>query len=350
MSFGPRFTITNAITTVLTRIERARGFLDAAKLSEDWIAGMQKRALVLEAHHTTHIEGTHLTLEQSERILAGQKVRDARPDDTRELLNYSRAFELVSNYLESGEPISEALIRQIHKGLVQGVRGNKASPGEYRKIQNYIVNSRTGEKTYTPPPPLEVPQMMTDFVSWLQKDTQINPVIVAAIAPFQLVHVHPFVDGNGRTARLLSTLCLYRTGYDFKRLFTISEYYDRDRPAYYRALQGVREHGMDMTGWLEYFTEGLGAQMRDVQMTAEHVMRRDVILAQARKNGLKERYVALLGYLLTAGKATVAECEDELRINRRTLQRDLKLLVEKGLVREVGTGPTDPTKYYQPLL
>jgi predicted transcriptional regulator len=107
---------------------------------------------------------------------------------------------------------------------------------------------------------------------------------------------------------------------------------------------------MDMTGWLEYFAEGLGAQMRDVQMTAEHVLRKDVILARARKNGLKERPVAVLGYLLTAGKATVAECEEELKMNRRTLQRDLKLLVEKGLVREIGTGPTDPTKYYERLL
>jgi len=293
-------------------------------------------------------EGTQLTLEQSERILAGQKVRGARPDDALELLNYKKAFELVSGYLESGEPITEALIRQIHKRLVQGVRGNKASPGEYRKIQNYIVNLRTGEKTYTAP--LEVPQMMSDFASWLQKDTQMHPVIVAGIAQFQFVHVHPFVDGNGRTARLLSTLCLYRTGYDFKRLFTISEYYDRDRPPYYKALQDVRERGMNMTGWLEYFTEGLGAQMRDVQMTAEHVMRKDVIVARARKGGLKERPVAILGYLLTAGKATLAECEEELKMNRRTPQRDLKLLVEKGLVREIGTGPTDPTKYYEPLL
>src|SRR5260370_2613575 len=105
-----------------------------------------------------------------------------------------------------------------------------------------------------------------------------------------------------------------------------------------------------MTGWLEWLTEGLGAQMRDGQMTDEHVMRKDVILARARKKGLKERPVAILGYLLTAGKATVAECEVELKMNRRTLQRDLKLLVEKGLVREIGTGPSDPTKYYQPLL
>lgn len=88
MSFAPQFEITNSITAELTRIERARGFLGAAKLSEDWIAGMEKRALVLEAHYTTHIEGTQLTLEQSERILAGQNVRGVRPDDAQELLNY----------------------------------------------------------------------------------------------------------------------------------------------------------------------------------------------------------------------------------------------------------------------
>src|SRR5205807_3320038 len=99
--------------------------------------------------------------------------------------------------------------------------------------------------------------MMTDFVAWLPWETQINPVLIAGIAQFQLVHIHPFVDGNGRTARLLSTLCLYRSGYDFKRLFSISEYYDRDRPAYYRAIQIVREQRMDLTGWLEYFTDGL---------------------------------------------------------------------------------------------
>lgn len=84
---------------LLTRIERARGFLDAAKLSEDWIAGMQKRALVLEAHYTTHIEGTQLTLEQSERILAGQKVRGARPDDAQQLLNYKKPFLLTHQIL-----------------------------------------------------------------------------------------------------------------------------------------------------------------------------------------------------------------------------------------------------------
>ena len=104
----PRFTITNAITGALTKIERARGFLEAAKLSEEWIAEMQHRALVLEAHHTTHIEGTRrLTLEQSERLLAGKEVPEADPEDARELLNYREAFDLVAGYLGSGQPITD---------------------------------------------------------------------------------------------------------------------------------------------------------------------------------------------------------------------------------------------------
>jgi Fic family protein len=231
MSFEPKYTITDATALALTGIERARGFLEAARLSEDWITGMQRRALVLEAHHTTHIEGTHLTLDQSERLLSGKAVPGASPDDARELLNYRDAFELVAGFLGSGEAITEGLVRDIHKRLVRGVRGNSGMPGRYRTVQNYVVNNRTREVVYTPPPPGDVPPMMRELVAWLGKDKPSNPVLEAGIAQFQLVHIHPFVDGNGRTARLLSTLCLYRKGYDFKRLFTISEYYDRDRAA-----------------------------------------------------------------------------------------------------------------------
>jgi cell filamentation protein, protein adenylyltransferase len=140
-----RFTISNAITAGLTAIERARGFLEAAALSDDWVKRMSQRALLLEAHHTTHIEGTHLTVEQAERLWAGQEVAEAQADDARELLNYREAFHLVSDYLDSGEPVTEGLIREIHKRLVQGVRGGQGGPGAYRTVQNYVANSRTRE-------------------------------------------------------------------------------------------------------------------------------------------------------------------------------------------------------------
>ena len=345
MSFAPRFTVSHAITAALTRIERARGFLEAAKLSEQWIRRMGDRALVLEAHHTTHIEGTRLTLEQSERLWAGERVPEADPDDARELLNYREAFDFVSQYLGSGGPVTESLVREIHKRLVEGVRGGSAAPGEYRRVQNYVVNSATKEVVYTPPPAHDVPILMQELVAWLNAERAVHPVLASGIAQFQLVHIHPFLDGNGRTSRLLSTLCLYRAGYDFKRLFTISEYYDRDRPAFYRAIQSVRERDLDLSEWLEYFTEGLATQLAEVKARGERAIRRDVL---AREHGLSDRQALALGHVLEHGRLTIQEysalCPEA---NRRTLQRDLKTMVDKGLLREWGTGPTDPTRHYR---
>jgi Fic family protein len=350
MAFVPHFTITNKITAALTQIERARGFLEAAKLSVDWIAEMQARALVREAHFTTHIEGTHLTLEQSERILAGESVPGVDLDDKLELLNYRNAFDLVADYLGSGAQITEKLIKDIHRQLVLGVRGNQARPGEYRTIQCYVVNRATGRVTYTPPAPDKVPGLMNELITWLTVEAEVNPVLVAGLAQFQLVDIHPFCDGNGRTARLLSTLALYRKGYDFKKLFTLSEYYDRDRPAYYEAIKSVRQSAMDMTGWLEYFAEGLATQLREVQSRGEQVIQRDVLLLRARESGVQERALSVLAFLLEQGSGTVHQMEAELKVNRRTLQRDLRQLIEKQFLREVGSGPTDPTRSYQPIL
>ncbi len=339
--FEPRFTITYRITDGLTRIERARGFLEAATLSEEWVREMGQRALVLEAHHTTHIEGTRLTLAQAEQLLAGKPVPEADPDDVRELLNYRGAFDFVSQYLKDGGPVTEGLIREIHKRLVEGVRGGAAAPGEYRRVQNYVVNAETGETVYTPPPAHEVPILMAELVAWLDRVQQIHPVLVSGIAQFQLVHIHPFLDGNGRTSRLLSTLCLYRAGYDFKRLFTISEYYDRDRQAFYRALQSVREHGMDMTGWLEYFVEGLATQLAEVRRRGEHAIRRDVLVKEHRLN---ERQAKALAYLLEHGSFSIQDYERLCpKVNRRSLQRDLKVLMEKGLL--VSEGATNRLIY-----
>ncbi|HEV8713132.1 MAG TPA: Fic family protein, partial [Candidatus Binatia bacterium] len=332
--FQPSFHITHRMTAGLTRIERARGFLEAARLSEDWLATMRSRALLLEAHHTTHIEGTRLTLEQAERLLAGEVVAGTDPDDARELLNYRDAFEFVSSYLNDGGPVTEGLIREIHRRLVAGVRGGSAVPGEYRRLQNYVVNSVTREIIYTPPPPYDVPPLMTELVAWLNTVSEVHPVLVSGVAQFQLVHIHPFVDGNGRTSRLLSTLCLYRAGYDFKRLFSISEYYDRDRTGFYAALQGVREQGMDLTGWLDFFVEGLATQMDEVTERGKRAIRRDVI---AREYALNPRQVLAVGRLLERTELRIEElaalCPN---VNRRTLQRDLQSLVQQGVAKSVG--------------
>jgi len=246
----------------------------------------------------------------------------------RELLNYREAFNLVSDYLSSGDPITEGLIREIHKRLVEGVRGGAGNPGRYREIQNYVVNSRTREVIYTPPSPEQVPPLMRELVEWLRGETAIHPVLGAGIAQFQLVHIHPFVDGNGRTSRLLSTLCLYRAG------------------ASYRAIQSVREEEMDLASWLEYFVGGLATQLEEVKARDTAAIRADVIGRAYRLNG---RQSALLTELFTAGRLALSDLEGLFPdVNRRTLQRDLKKLLEKGLLHEIGSGPTDPNRNYVP--
>lgn len=334
LTFRPQFTITNSIASGLTKIERAQGFLEAAALSEDWIREMGERALILEAHHTTHIEGTRLTLEEAEHLWVGERLPDVNPDDVRELLNYRGAFDFVSEYLETGGPITEALIRTIHEKLVEGVRGDEASPGEYRDTQNYVVNSQTHEIIYAPPPANDVPAMMAEFVDWLNAEKDVHPVLISGIAQFQLVHIHPFRDGNGRTSRLLSTLVLYKKGYDFKRLFTISEYYDRDRARFYRAIQQVRERGMDITVWLEYYVEGLATQMKEIADKGNQVIRQDIL---SKKYGLSARQDLALRFIIEKGKLVISDYE-ALRpdVSRRTLQRDLKDMVEKGLLVSEG--------------
>jgi Fic family protein len=218
-------------------------------------------------------------------------------------------------------------------------------PCEWRTIQNYVAHSKTGAIVYTPPTAAEVPVLMRELVEWLREDHAIHPVLVAGIAQFQLVHIHPFVDGNGRTSRLLSTLCLYRAGYDFKRLFTISEYYDRDRAAFYLAIQSVREADMDLTVWLEFFVTGLSTQLQEVKSKGEQAIRAAVVAAVKKLNA---RQASLVAAFMERATLSLSDCEKLLAdVTRRTVQRDLKHLVDAGLVREVGAGPTDPTRHYQ---
>lgn len=140
---------------------------------------------------------------------------------------------------------------------------------------------------------------------------------------------------------MLSTLCLYRAGYDFKRLFAISEYYDRERAAFYRALQSVRESGMDMTGWLEYFVEGLATQLAEVRRRGEQAIRRDVLVKEHRLN---TRQAKALAHLLEHGSLTIQDYERlSPKVNRRSLQRDLKVMLEKGLV--ISEGATNKLVY-----
>lgn len=336
MAFNPKYTITPKINKALVEIERVRGFLDAVKLKDDWIIDMQKKALILESHHSTHIEGTALSLEQAKNILEGKKVKGVNCNDEKELLNYKKAMDFISKYLGKDDPISEGIIRELHKVIIKGVRGENADPGNYRKIQNYIVNSRTREVVYTPPAPLDVPHLMREFTQWINKSDDISPILVAGIVQFQFVHIHPFIDGNGRTARLLSTLILYKTGYDFKRLFTISEYYDKDRPNYYQAIQSVRSNNMDMTVWLSYFVEGLRSQMEEINEKGKKIIVSEKIVKNLASHNLNLRQEKIIRFLVINERIDNEQCQRLCKSIRRTATRDLASLVQKKLLMMKG--------------
>ena len=138
------------------------------------------------------------------------------------------------------------------------------------------------------------------------------------------MHIHPFLDGNGRTARLLSTLCLYQRGYDFKKLFTISEYYDRNRTDYYQAIQSVRQNDMDMTDWVEYFVHGLSTQLQEVKSLSKQAIE---------QYHLSDRKKLVIKYISKHGSITIQQFENICPdVTRRTLQRELKELVDKKIL------------------
>ncbi len=338
MVFKPKFTISTKINNALLEIERARGFLDATKLKDDWILQMQSEALILEAHHSTHIEGTELTLDQAQKILTGKTVKDVRPDDRQELLNYKEAMDFVSDYLDKKSEITEGLIKNVHHILVKDVRGGTLEPGQYRKVQNYVVNNATREIIYTPPPPEEVSGLMKEFAEWLSTTGDVPPVLVAGIAQHKFVDIHPFLDGNGRTARVLCTLILYLNGYDFKRLFSLSEYYDVNRPEYYHAIQSVRQEDMNLTPWLEYFIDGLKVQMLEIKDKGEAAIKKEIIMEKVVKAGLNERQRKALVYLSKHPDISRSEYVELFDISLRTANYDLALLEEKDFIERSGVG------------
>lgn len=348
-AFSPQFTITQSLLNNLMEIEKARGFLKAASLSNQWIKKMSQNALLLETHHTTHIEGTQLTLAQSKKILAGQFVPGTNKEDVKELKNYKDAFHLVSKGSKQGKQITESLIKAIHKELVKGVRGDQAKPGQYRKIQNYVGNAVTKEIIYMPPKPEEVPKLMKNFVSWINQESDMHPVLKSGAIQFYFVHIHPFVDGNGRTSRLLCALYLYNSDYDFKRLFSISEYYDKDRSNFYKAIQSVRNNKMDMTFWLEYFVQGFLFQMNEVMEIGKKAILKDILV---QNYDLSKRQSVIIEHILEHGRLFSKDFENLYKkmspidkktknkntnkITKRTIQRDLKDMIDKNLIKSEG--------------
>lgn len=264
-TWQPRYTLLPAIVRALLEIEAARAVVDHTPFPPMVAEELRRRARIRSTHYSTRIEGNRLTLAEAEEVLAGSRTSfHGRERDVSEVRNYWNALLRVEEWAARGTSLTEDLIQRLH-ALVE--RGSRARPTPYRDGQNVIRDSETGAIVYLPPEARDVPNLMAGLVSWVERERKILPVpLIAGLAHYQFVTIHPYFDGNGRTARLLATFLLHRGGYGLNGFFSLEEYHARDLAAYYGSLAAHPHHNYyegraeaDLTPWLEYFLQVLAA-------------------------------------------------------------------------------------------
>jgi len=343
--YTPKYTISNVVLKNIGLIEASKEVIQHAPLLPFYEKKFQKDALIRSVHYGTHIEGNELSLSQAEKVVMGQQVI-ARERDIQEVINYRKVMELIDDIGEQKIDITEQLMFKLHALTVEKILPLETS-GTYRKTQVVIRSSQTGEVVFTPPPAIAVGMQVQDLIAFINNNTEqvIHPVLKSGIVHYELVRIHPFVDGNGRVARALSTLILFIEGYDIRKFFSLEEYFDSDAARYYRALQQVEKTG-ELTSWLEYFTEGLAIELSKVRSKVESVSA-DAHIKQ--KLGgkpilLSERQMAIIEFIQKNGYLENKAFKSIFpMISEDSVLLDLKELMTAGIIKKQGV--TKGAKY-----
>jgi Fic family protein len=274
--FKPNFRYTNTIVRLLARISAAREVVVNSPLIPRWEVSLRRQAIIHSAHSSTRIEGNRLSLEQVSELAQGREIMATRKDK-QEALNYLAVLENIGNMVQGGF-LREQDVLRLHRTLTNDTLENAGDCGVYRKRYVVVANKVTGEIFFNPPQNKDVPRLMKDLIEWINSEEakELDPVIEAGIVHYEFVRIHPFVNGNGRAARVLAALILNQRGFDTKQFFCLDDYYDVDRNEYYQALQSVKQDTLDMTNWLEYFAEGVhisieAVKERVVQLSSERL-------------------------------------------------------------------------------
>ena len=231
------FVTTPAIAEGLQSIQAAQDDLDPfAQFPYEFSGELRRAVLAQSVHYSTRLEGNTLTLDQVQAVLGGQQVQ-APPDHVREVENYRDAMAFVQSMtIGRDPPITDETIRTIHFLVTKNLSESYA-PGRYRTEQNFVVDQTRNMRVFFPPPPEEVPTLMAEYVAWLNSRQEYPAPIRAALAHLNLVAIHPFLDGNGRTARVLESLVMYAGGFKAEELVSLEAHYGQDNQAYYRVLR-----------------------------------------------------------------------------------------------------------------
>ena len=231
-----------------------------------------------EATQSSKIEGTQTNIEEA--LLDKEDIPLDKRDDWEEVQNYIKAMETAILALEK-LPFSSRLIRETHKVLLQGVRGEKKQPGDFRKSQNWIGGATINDALFIPPVHTSVPELMSDIEKFIHNEEIFFPELLKiALVHYQFETIHPFLDGNGRVGRLLIPLYLVNTGILKKPILYLSDFMENHRRLYYENLMNVREKN-DINQWFKFFLVGI------IETAKKGISTFDNILQLQKQNDLK---------------------------------------------------------------
>jgi len=343
--YKPNYKITAVITGHIAAISSAREAILNASILPKIESRLKRDALISRSHHSTSIEGNRLSKDEVAVIVSGGKIA-ARPKDKKEVLNYISALKFIDKYGRNVKTFSPSVILKLHKLITKGILSDK-DVGQFRSKMVYVIDS-FGRTVFTPPKEADVPRLLKDLCDWLnsKEAKELYPVLTAGIAHYELVRIHPFLDGNGRVARALATLILYQSGFDIKDFFALDDYYNEDRQSYYAALQSVDPQTIDITQWLEYFMEGVAEQMGKIKAKVQTFSRDRLILKKIGRIWLNERQWKFIEFLKAEKNASTKDylsLVKEEKISERTARLDIQFLVKNKIVKRAGRGPK--TKY-----
>ncbi|MCO5214320.1 MAG: Fic family protein [Caldilinea sp.] len=328
--YTPFFTVTPTILTSIEQIGRILGYLQAVRLPAGAAQEILAQVEAETVHASTAIEGNTLTQEQVTAVLAGRTVQ-ALARDIQEVKNYQATLSYIHEIAAVTDTFSHQTVLELHYRLLQGVDDEAA--GRYR-------TSRVRVGDYLPPDPYEVHALMNDFVAWLNAPAPqgYSHLLYAGIAHYQFVAVHPFTDGNGRTARALTTLYLLKHGYDITRAFALESHYNRDRAAYYAALHAadvtVTAGGeRDLTPWLDYFVGGMLVEAARAESRVRTYRPAAPVPLPVR---LTETQRTILAVTARLGTAASSDYAGELAISTRGIRKAAGELVDDGLLARSG--------------
>lgn len=334
--FNPRYTLTPKIVNCLIRLESLRVEINGLPITPTMLTTLRETARFRSIHYSTKIEGNRLTQEEVIDVLKKGEHFRGKERDEKELLGYDRALDEVEKLSSQHAPVTEEIIKRLHALVMGGGRKN-VKPTKYRDGQNAIRDSITNALVYLPPEAKDVPPLMKDFVEWIttSKKTDLSIIIIAGIAHYQFATIHPYYDGNGRTARLLTTLLLRESEYGLKGIYSLEDYYAQDLTAYYQALERGTSHNYymgretaDITPWIDYFCTGLVKSFEAVKNQALKAKKRGALDKSSELKKLDGRQRKALSLFEKSNTITSADIAKLFKMSPRTARALCKHWVE----------------------